>query len=350
MRKKHFPLVALLSFTPILFLGVLFWWKDGLSPRDPSNKEKISFVVKRGDGISKIASGLKENGLIKDSFRFRILVSFSKLSGKLQAGSFFLSPSMTPLQIAIALTKGANDQWSTIIEGLREEQIREQLLSDGFPLDSSLWEKEVRGNKLEGKLFPDSYLFPNRATEGAILKIISRNFLKKVVDGLQKELTQSDLSLNQVLTLASIVERESKDNPDRLIVAGILKKRLESDWALQADATVQYAVGSKNCGLVVESGPAYGRDKSGSGGEKCEWWPQKLTSTDVKINSSYNTYVNHGLPPGPICNPGLSAIKAVLNPKDSNYWFYLTGNDGKMHYATTSQEHAENIRLYLLKD
>lgn len=139
----------------------------------------------------------------------------------------------------------------------------------------------------------------------------------------------------EVLILASIVEREVKFNNDRPIVAGILLKRLEKNWPLQADATVQYAIASAKC-----------KGKSAKCGN---WWPKNLTREDLKIKSPYNTYLYPGLPPGPICNPGLAAIEAVLNPVGSEYWFYLSDEEGKMHYAKTAEEHEENISKYLLE-
>ncbi|MBI4033134.1 MAG: endolytic transglycosylase MltG, partial [Candidatus Blackburnbacteria bacterium] len=141
------------------------------------------------------------------------------------------------------------------------------------------------------------------------------------------------------VTLASIVERETLTDEERPIVAGILLKRLEAGWPLQADATLQYAIASVNCTLRKETSAAQS--------VKCEdWWPIP-SSEDKKIKSLYNTYLNRGLPPGPIANPGLSSIKAVVSPQDSPYWFYLHDGNGKIHYAKTSEEHAENIRKYL---
>jgi UPF0755 protein len=133
--------------------------------------------------------------------------------------------------------------------------------------------------------------------------------------------------------LASLVEREARREEDRPIVAGILLKRWQNNWALQADATIQYEAGSKNCGIGLK-------------GEKCDWW-EPVKKTDLGIDSPYNTYKYKGLPPTPICNPGLASIKAVIYPKETDYWFYLSDTSGKIHYARTVEEHNENIRQYL---
>jgi UPF0755 protein len=130
------------------------------------------------------------------------------------------------------------------------------------------------------------------------------------------------------MVLASIVEREGRTDEDRPVIAGILLKRLNSDWPLQADATLQYALGYQ----------AF--EKS--------WWKKALTVEDKKIRSPYNTYLNAGLPPAPISNPGLSSIRAVVYPTVSPYWYYLHDPQGRVHYATTLEEHEQNIASYLL--
>ena len=137
---------------------------------------------------------------------------------------------------------------------------------------------------------------------------------------------------NQVLILASLVEREAHHEKDRPIVAGILSKRLRNNWPLQVDASVQYALASKNCPLSKAN---------------CQWWPQSLSEKDLKTQSSYNTYLYRGLPPAPICNPSLSSIKAVIFSQESPYWFYLSDKQGEIHYAVSDRQQAENIRKYL---
>lgn len=303
-------------------MGGLFWWVFGLQPVDVSNKEKVYFVVNKGDGLSEIASRLKEESLIKDPFLFKILSFVLGTASKMKMGGYYLSPSMESKEITQMLTKGVNDQWVTIIEGLRSEEIGELLIKKGFAINPEEWVKTINNSKLEGKLFPDSYLFPRGANQTTILKIIQKNFQKKVADEFK----------DSVLILASIVERETKTKEDKEMVAGILLSRIEKGWPLQVDATVQYAVTSKKCSILKSP---------------CDWWPHNLTKEDLKINSLYNTYLHKGLPPTPICNPGLVSIKAVVNPQNSNYWYYISGKDGKMHYAKTAEEHQQNIQKYL---
>ena len=330
MKKSSFLIVSL--FFSFLIIGGLFWWTKNLLPVDAENKEKIFFSVNKGDGLAEIAGHLHKEGLIRDTLHFRFLSVFLRTARRIKAGGYYLSLAMSSSEIAKELTRGVNDQWVTVVEGLRSEEIGQLLIKKGFGIDPLVWDKTIKADGLEGTLFPDSYLLPAGADQTKILQIFSRNFQKKVVNGLKEEFSQSNLSLKEVLTLASIVEREVKHEADRVLVAGILLKRLKNSWPLQVDATVQYALALKGCTILTSP---------------CDWWPAKLGTEDLKIKSSYNTYLNRGLPPFPICNPGLSAIKAVLNFKDSSYWFYLSDPQGNIYFAKTAQEHAANISKYL---
>ncbi len=312
--------------------GFFLWLNASLKPVDNSQKEKITFVIDKGESVSAIIGRLYEQKLIKNRISFKIWVLVSGISKKIKAGSYYLSSSMSGQEVAGSLTKGVNDRWVTIIEGLRSEQIGELLIKKGFAVDPKLWVEKMKISRLEGQLFPDSYLFPTGAGQDKILEIINKNFQKKVTDGLKEQLQGSNLKLEEVLTLASIIEREASKDDDRKIVAGILLKRLENNWPLQVDASVQYAVSSKKCSIL---------------NSPCDWWPKSLTQSDLKIKSPYNTYLYTGLPPSPICNPSLSSITAVLSPEDSLFWYYISGSDGVMHYAKTHDEHIQNVQKFL---
>lgn len=333
MKKKSLIGDCFLVFWVVVVVTIVFWWVKNLAPANKNNLTQINFIIRKGEALSDIVAGLKEAGLIKSALHFKIYVFLTGTATKIQAGSFSLSPSMTTPQISQLLIKGKNDQWVTILEGLRQEQIAEQLIKSGFAINPEEWQRTVEAQGLEGKLFPDSYLLPKGATQEQILTIITRNFEKKVVLGLKDEIAASHLTLNEILTLASIVERESQTETDRQIVAGILLKRLQNHWPLQTDATIQYAVAEKRCKKTYDA--------------SCDWWPNTLTKADLAIQSAYNTYIHPQLPPTPICNPGLSAIKAVLNPQKTAYWYYLSDKNGVMHYAKTNEEQVANIQKYL---
>jgi UPF0755 protein len=334
MNKKKLSLVAFYGLLAIFlfWLGIFFWWEMGLRAISSQETEKITFAVDKGETVAQIVNRLKEANLIRASFHFKLYLFLTGKAKRVQTGIYEISPAMSVPQIVQMFIKGITGQRVTIIEGLRQEQVGELLVEKGFAVDSLSWQREIISQRLEGELFPDTYLFPYKATQGAILKVISRNFEKKVVTGLAAEIQASGLTFNQVLTLASIVEREARNDKDRRLIAGILLKRFRQGWPLQADATVQYAVASARCKVA---------------GIFCEWWPKSLAQNDLQVRSTYNTYLYHSLPPGPICSPGLASIKAILTPEDSPYWYYLNDENGVMHYAKTDTEQAKNIQKYL---
>ncbi|MBU0569962.1 endolytic transglycosylase MltG, partial [Patescibacteria group bacterium] len=158
-------------------------------------------------------------------------------------------------------------------------------------------------------------------------------FDSKITTELEAEIAKSNYGLDQIITLASLLERETITDAERPIVAGIIYKRLKNDWPLQIDASVQYAVSSAKC--KVQS-------------VKCDWWPI-LTLNDLEeTNSPYNTYKFTGLPPAPIASPGISSIRAAISPEESSYWYYIHA-DGQIYYAKTLAEHNQNVRVYLNK-
>lgn len=263
-----------------------------------------SFEVSRGDSVTKIAHDLESFGLLRSPLYFRYLVRRQNLV--LQAGLYQLSPSLSPQDLALTLTKGlAVDKKITIPEGYRSEQIAQ---AAGLPLQDFL--SAAKG--LEGQLFPDTYFVKEGITASELVTLLRANFTKKLgsVD-------------RETLILASLLERETKGLPEKPVVAGILKKRLSAGWPLELDATIQYIVGHPG-----------------------DWWPDTTLADRARI-SPYNTYLHPGLPPAPIGNPGLAAIRAVQNATASPYWFYLHDKTGVIHYAETSDQHNQNIAKYI---
>jgi UPF0755 protein len=230
---------------------------------------------------------------------------------------------MNAFEIANNLTHGTLDVWITLIEGTRREEMA-QVISKELDIP----EVELIKLSNEGYLFPDTYLFPKDATAGSLISIMENNFKQKFSAELKTQAEKKGLTENEVIILASIVEKEAKTPQDKKVVAGILLKRLEADWPLQVDATIQYALGYQSS------------EKS--------WWKKALSFDDLEIDSPYNSYKNKGLPPGPISNPGLYSIEAVVTAdKTTPYWYYISDKQSNMHYAKTDEEHQENIRKYL---
>lgn len=316
---RKFRVVILLIFAAIF--GGFFWWRWASGPVTTQEKREKVFIVKKGEDLSSIAARLDKEGLVKSALAFKIIVLSSGWADRIQAGSFRLRSSMDGRETAFTLTKGTVDIWLTFPEGWRKEEFARRLsanLKNFSEEDFLLLVKD-----LEGYLFPDTYLFPQQASPSAVVKIFTNNFEKKFSGELEAEAGEKGLTKRQVLILASIVERETKYEKDRPVVAGILIKRWQKNWPLQADATTQYAVA-----------------------EQEDWWP-KITKTDLEIDSPYNTYKYKGLPPAPICNPGLASIKAVIYPQETSYWYYLSDREGKIHYSQTFEEHNQNIAKYL---
>lgn len=298
------------------------WWIDAVSPVDPNDKTSQIFVVRRGEGVKSIATRLSEQRLIRSSTGFFILVKLLGIEKQLEAGDFRLNRMMNAESIAKELTHGVLDAWVTTLEGWRLEEVATKIAKE---LD--IPETQFLQYGKEGYMFPDTYLIPRDASPAAVADIFLSTFDMKLTSSMREDAKRKGLTLEEVVVLASIVEREGRTDEDRPVIAGILLKRLLAGWSLQADATLQYALGYQPL------------EKS--------WWKKTLTEVDKKIKSPYNSYLNPGLPPGPIANPGLASIRAVIYPVDSDYWYYLHDSRGGIHYARTLEEHSANIVQYL---
>lgn len=309
-----------IAFVILLIVGVLtaVWWTNGTSAVNSSDKTQKAFVVGKGQSIRGMANNLKEAGFIKDRIAFFVLVKTMGVENKIQAGDHRLSPSMTETQIVKALTTSTNDVWVTIPEGFRAQEIAD-VLKEELPSFQESWRDQLEQN--EGYLFPDTYLIPKTATINSIISILKNNF-----DAKYKTLDAKGLDKNQILTIASLVEREARLSDDRPLVSSVIHNRLNIGMKLDIDATVQYVLGYQS-------------------NEK-RWWKKDLTIDDLKVNSPYNTYIHPGLPPTSIANPGLAALNAAINPAKTDYLYYISDKTGKNHYAATVEEHQANIKKY----
>lgn len=288
-----------------------FFYFSTLAPNTDTNK-KI-FVINQGESLSTIATRLEKNNFIRSTYSFIIYSRILGLNQKIQAGTFYLtSDQKLPDLIQKLIKGGSTDYWLKIIPGSRIEQ---------FSPDIE-FTKAAKG--LEGQLFPDSYLIPENYSPENILTLISKNFDEKLAAA--KIDVTTKLSDSESLIIASLLEREAKTLSDKKIITGILLNRLNSGMPLQLDATVQYARDTQNK-------------------PKAYWQP--ISKADLSINSAYNTYKNQGLPPTPICNPGLNSLIAAYHPTDNDYVYYLNDSSGQIHYAKTLAEHNANVAKYL---
>ena len=303
------------------------YWR---SPVDPGATESVDFTIASGAGLDRIGQELYQASLVHSVAVFKIQVLISGVSKKIQAGDFSLSPAMNLVEIVSQLTHARTDRRVTLLEGWRREEMAaviEMVMSQNnsdYRFDPQSFVSQSAS--VEGRLFPNTYFFPKNITSDAAIEILTQTFRQQTA-----ELSnQSGLTDTDALILASLVEREARNEAERPVVAGILQKRLMAGWPLQVDATVQYLVASRSCRQYA-----------------CDWWPRPLTSQDIGQDSPYNTYHRTGLPPSPIANPSLVSIRSAFSPKNSEYWFYLHDDSGKIHYATTIEEHNQNIARYL---
>ncbi len=341
MKKVFLAGFILLIILGVIGVGGAIWLQNSLLPRNATDRTQQNFLIKKGTSGRGIAQNLETQGLIKNALAFNIYLKLQNVAKSLPPGEYKLSPSESVSEIVDTLLKGPVEVWVTLPEGLRHEEIALKFIQ-GFGLTDKNALKfyndfiSLSGEE-EGKLYPDTYLFPKDAAPAQVLKKLKDTYLNKVDD-----LNISPADENRVLTLASILERETAKADEAPVVAGILLKRENAGWPLQADASVQYAVGSKNCkssNFIIRNSLLT---------LDCTWWPI-LSHADLEINSPFNTYKILGLPPSPIANPGYATIKAAAHPEDSPYWYYLHDTNGKIHYAKTLEEHNQNINQYLAK-
>ena len=302
------------------FISFNYWYQTALEA--PGTGVEKVFVVKKGETSKDIGARLEKEGIIKNSLAFRIFLYLTSTEAQIEAGSFNLSSDKTTTEILEDLQHGQLDRWVTLVEGLRVEEIAEVLTSE-FKIDK----KKFISLAQEGYMFPDTYLIPVGATEEKIVATLKENFDKKVDDGIKNKAKKQGLTVEELVILASVVERESRDLEERLIIAGILLKRLKEGMPIAVDATLQYALGYQK------------PEKS--------WWKKALTIQDLELESPYNTRKKVGLPPTPISNPGLSSIKAVAQPNETKYYYYIHDEDGNVHFAETFSEHEANIARHL---
>ncbi len=316
-------LLALAFVLGIIVAGYIVY-REGVLPVDKNDTTARTIVVKKGDTTNAIANTLYVEKLIRNRVVFFFVVKQLGIEKSMQAGDFNLSPSMDAFEIATALTKGSIDVWVTIPEGLRKEEISE-ILAKELPSFSTA---DFLSKAEEGYLFPDTYLFPKDANADVVIEILTETFNDKYSTELQTKAKQLGLTTKEVVILASLVEREAQRTDDRKPMASVLLRRLDEPMRLQIDASVQYAIG-------------YDRVEQ-------TWWKKGLTVEDLQTDSAYNTYARDGLPLGPICNPGIAAIEAVLNAdKNTPYLYYVNDAEGKLHFGRTLEEHEANIRKYV---
>jgi len=301
----------------------------------------IFFTITPGETAATIATRLERAEIIGDAGLFRLLVRYRGVDGQLEAGDYQLRPNMTLEEIANLLQHGCPSEVTiTIPEGWRTEEIaemleeRELVKAEEFlrtvregEFEYDFLSDRPKGVSLEGYLFPDTYGLPPDFEVAQIIDMMLADFGRRFTPEMRQEAARRGMSIHEVLTVASLVEREARIPEERPIIASVYLNRLEAGWLLESDATAQYALGYQE----------------GTG----QWWKSPISLEEMtQIDSPYNTYLYPGLPPGPICNPGLASIQAVINPAETNYMFLYHKGDGSHAFAETYEEHLENQGRY----
>jgi len=262
---------------------------------------------------------LEKNEIIgKNNYLFIILIKLSKLEVKLKFGEYNLSPSLNMLQILNKLARGEIVVYKiTIPEGYNSIQIAELLDKKEIVEKESFLKLVKYGEKSwEGYLFPDTYEVPKKYGAENMLKLMLSNFEQVAVDNkLINKAEQTGFTMDEIITLASIIEKEAKFAEEKRQISSVFHNRLKSGMKLQSCATIQYILGKPK---------------------------EKLEESDLEIESPYNTYLYKGLPPGPICNPGIDSIIAALEPANEDYLFFVLGDNGRHIFSKTYEEHLKN--------
>ena len=335
-KKLLTGLIVAMAGLFLIFGSTILWINSLFYPPQDSQKGQAVITIPASANADTIAKILYQKGLIKSWRVFSIYVRYTGADSKLKAGEYKLDTGQTLPEIVQKMLKGSTHGYSiTVPEGYNFQQIVDLLVAKGltnredfcataektdfsFPF---LKDIPAGDNRMEGYLFPDTYLFTKDNSSKEILDTMLNRFGKVISElDYEQEVQKLGLTLHQAVTIASLIEREALFDNERPIIAGVIFNRLHIGMALQIDATVQYALGTNRT---------------------------KLYNKDLEINSPYNTYHVNGLPPGPIASPGKPSLLAVINAEKSNYLYYLAKPDGTHVFARTLAEHNKNKAAYI---
>lgn len=309
------------SILAVIVIGLLaFWWLSNLNEPSLNFPTAQIITIEPGTDIRTITREFESQSVVKSGFLLYFTLVLLNEPTDIKASSYVFEKPLTTFAVAKRLTEGDFDTnliRITHFEGDRASILAGRLSEQLPNFDAASFINEAEKN--EGKLFPDTYFIPQDYSNEELLNLLINTFDKKLAP-LNAKIEASSFTLEEIIILASIIEREASDITSKKMVSGILQNRLAIDMPLQADASIEYIL-----------------DKP----------LKELTSDDLKVDSPYNTYLNLGLPPTAIGNPGLETIEAVLEPTPSDYYYYITDNDGQFYYSKTYNEHLKKIDQYL---
>ncbi len=327
MRKLlPWSLLALL-----LLINGLAGYRLLLAPQTPP--QPLSYQLKPGTSLSQVAAELEAFGVVKSSLSLKLLAKLNKLGGRIQSGTYHFSEAASPETILARLVSGDVEKASlTIPEGFNLAQIIERIATLGYADRQKLFDLaydpvflkslKIQASSLEGYLFPETYLFTPGVDETALLRMM----VEELRDNLSAELLGKaeglQLNLHQLITLASIIEKETGKVSEMPVISAVFHNRLRLGIPLQTDPTVIYGI---------------------------ENFDGNLTRKHLVTPTPYNSYLRKGLPPGPIASPGLAALRAAAAPAESDYLYFVSRGDGSHQFSRTLSEHNQAVRQYQLK-
>jgi len=349
-KNYHLFRIAIIVIASILLLVGIFFSRQFYKSNSKISKF-VEFNVERGESVSLMAKKLHDQNLISNEFYFKTYIFLKRANKKVNPGKYELNQKMSIADIAGMVTgnKSSQQQKIVIIEGWNSKQIADYL-ADLYAknnasknvkydeLKNDFQEKflaevnnpqkynydfladKPKDASLEGYLYPDTYFVYADSNPETVVRKMLDNFGQKINKDVREQIKNKNMTLNQVLTLASIIQKEVKTPEEMKLVSGLYFNRLKADKALESDSTITYVTGN---------------------------YDSRASATDLQIKSPYNTYTHKGLPPGPISNPSFVAIEAVLNPIESDYMYFITDKNGKAIFSETGQEHVENVEEHL---
>lgn len=333
--KKIIIMFTILISVVLIGIGTLFYYFQGLNT---VNKENSYLIINSESSLEDISKQLQDKSIIKSKDTFLLYTKLNRFSNNIKGGNFIVKPNTSYKELSLKLQSSQSDfTVVTIPEGFSFYQIAERLEKNtsikkedflGVRI-SNLTTNSLVLNKtniyygLEGFLYPDTYYVPNGATEKEIAILMFDRFNSVFSDKYVDRAKELGLDINDVITIASLIEKEAANDSERSKIAGVIYNRIEKGIPLQIDASVIYAI------------------------TKGESTMKKVLYDNLKVQDPYNTYVNKGLPPGPIASPGKPSIEAALYPEEHDYLYYVVNGSGGHVFSKTYEEHLNNVKKYI---
>ncbi len=324
-------IVAILVMAGVLVAAAGLWFRNAVYIDRSLPQRTTTVIIPRGSSFAHVTALLTEHHVVAHPLAFRLLARFRRNESAVKAGEFRFEPHASSDAILRQLIEGGAQVagWLTIPEGYTAHEIANVLAGDRFGnasaferafLTSSITIGGARSRSLEGYLFPDTYLVPLQTSPASVAQILTEQFRHELPSDAVSRARKLGYTIPQIVTIASLIEREAKSDDERALMAGVYYNRLRRKIPLQVDATIEYVFPSHKT---------------------------VITNADLRIDSPYNTYRYAGLPPTPIASPGRPSLVAALNPEPSDFLYYVYKGNGHHAFAKTLSEHNANVARYL---